>query len=584
MAGERRPSFRRDPIGAPFRLGAARRRDPTVRWAALTLLVVACSAAVSVVATMARTGGDGGQIVESPVAVGPWDIEWGGSMTLPAAEQARQMAALRDVTAAASALLGILGLLTVVGLWRQRLRLRRTEDAVHWSVGARRVQAAARLVGEGWRWGALALGASVAVAYGVREVLEATFPGTAELPAHVGGCLIVLTALAAALLRWEAGAGLKAARAGTRRPALLSSPAVVAALGFTVLTGVGLLGRHAPGGETSAPVEGRIVTGLSLSGVPERRRAEGLTTWLTRSDRAFGVASAGAVRGVGRSVDVWVDCGNCYEGGLPLPIRVVRAEVHAVASDTFPHLGLDVVGGRDFDESVDRRVPDVAIVSRAMAVRHFEDGEAVGRVIRVGESGWLTVVGVVSDAHDARDHAEYAVYLPLVGVAPAEVEVIASTGSPVAASLPEGADLGPTRSEDEVFAAHGWFAGLLGVLGATAYVLVVLGVWLAGRSEALAMAFDLSLRRAVGARRRDLHGHFARSSIKRLAIAFGIGGWLSLFLGAGLNGAYGSIPQIDGAVWLGAALPVALAYLVGTWPVFVRASRMPPATGLARGS
>jgi len=283
-------------------------------------------------------------------------------------------------------------------------------------------------------------------------------------------------------------------------------------------------------------------------------------------------------------VNVWVDCGDCYEGGLPVPIRVVRTEIHAVASDAFPHLGLTLLRGRDFDESVDVGRLRVAIVSRALAARHFEDGEALGRAIRVGDSPWLTVVGVVDDPPDARDHREYSVYLPLAQAAPSEIEIIAGPSPESMASAlrsaPEAAEIAPARGAAVVFAAHGWFRMVLGLLGGAAYALVFLGVWLGARNEARATTFELSLRKAVGARRRDLHARFVTATGKRLTVAFGLGVWLSLFLGAGLSDAYGAMPHLDGQVWLRVALLVAVAYLVGAWPAWLRASRTPPAVGL----
>jgi len=46
---------------------------------------------------------------------------------------------------------------------------------------------------------------------------------------------------------------------------------------------------------------------------------------------------------------------------------------------------------------------------------------------------------------------------------------------------------------------------------------------------------------------------YASFAARRILAALAAGAWLSLFLGAGLAEAYGSIPQIDWTVWGAAA-------------------------------
>lgn len=603
-----------DPLRGPFEAGAADRRGPHQILPLLTVLVPACVACVVLASAMVAGERTGVRLVEAPVSAGSWAIGWDEDVLPPTAEQEAQTSALRGVAAGSAWLLAILALVIAVGSWRQRLRLRRAEDYVHWAAGARRAQLAARLVGEGWRWGVVGLAATIAVAYLLPLGMERTFPGRADVPPGLAVALIVATAFAVVLLGWESRAGERAARASVRSRPVASSPTAVAAIGFTVLTGVGLLSEHAPGQGRDDAAEERLVTRASLEAIAAERRADVLAEWIARATgssasvvaagesrdadapgamsddadpsggRSLGVASAGATRGTGHLAKIWVECGRCFEGGLPLPIRTVRAEVQAVAADTFPHLGLELTDGRDFDDRTDRGAPAVAIVSGAMAGRYFERGQAIGRRIRIGDSDWLTVVGVVSDAVDVRDHSELAVYLPLPQAAPSEIEVFGVTSGEAMgawiASAPEGVVTDPPVTTAGVFAMHGWFARLLGVLGGCAYLLVLAGVWLGSRNEARATVFELSLRRALGARRRDLLSYFGASSGRRLSIALGAGAWLSLFLGAGLAEAYGSIPQIDGWVWLRSGALVSAAYLVGAWPPFARAARMPPVAGL----
>lgn len=531
------------------------------------------------------------RFVETPVAHGVWAVDWGDDVRLPTVEQAQQVEALRSVAGAAAGLVALLAAMVAVGLLRQRDRLRRSDTYVHWAVGARPVHLAVGVLASSWPWMVVVLLSGIVGGLLLPRILAGTFPGSVEIPQNLAASLVVATALLVVGVRWEGRAGRRSMRGEGRMGGVVSSPAAVAAVGFAALTGIGLLARHGPGVSTSPNVDGQpeLVGSVSLDHLPAEGRGRSLSEWSIRAagatddGRRAGIASAGAARGTGHRARIWVECGDCYEGGLPMPLKTVRAEVHAVASDTFPHLGLAVLDGRDFDDRRDVGVPDVAVVSRALAARHFERGEAVGRRIRVGASTWLTVVGVVSDPPDARDRSEYAVYLPVTQAAPTHVEILATTRAglePLLATAPEGIGRATIRTGAEVFAVHGWFGRLLQGVGIVAWLLVGLGVWLGSRSEARATAFELSLRRALGARRRDVHAHFLVSSGRRLALALGAGAWLSLFLGAGLEGAYGSIPNVDGVVWLRVGVVIASAWMVGAWPSFARARRLSPAVGL----
>lgn len=530
------------------------------------------------------------RFVEAPVTAGTWALDWGHGVRAPAVEQARQVAALRTVVGGAAALMALLAAMVAVGLLRQRDRLRRSEAYVHWAVGARPIHLVARLMASGWSWLVVLLLSGVVGGLGVPRLLSGTFPGSAEVPQNLAAALVLATGLLVVGVRWEGRAGRRSTRGAGWTGRIVSSPAAVAAVGFAALTGVGLLARHAPGVSPSADPQGRpqVVGTVSLAQLPAETRGRALSAWsgravAARPDARAGLASAGAARGTGYGAQVWVECGDCYEGGLPLPLKVVQAEIYAVAADTFPHLGLTLLEGRDFDDGLDVGTPDVAVVSRALAVRHFEGGEAVGRRVRVGTSAWLTVVGVVSDAPEARDSSEYAVYLPVTQAAPADVEILATSGDGLdswLAAAPEGAGAATIRTRAGVFAVHRWFAGVLEWVGLIACVLVGLGVWLGSRSEARATTFELSLRRALGARRRDIHIHFLVSSTRRLALSMAMGAWLSLFLGAALEDAYGSIPHVDGVVWLRVGALITVAWTVGAWPSFRRARRVSPVVGL----
>ncbi|NNF29145.1 MAG: hypothetical protein HKN73_18110 [Gemmatimonadetes bacterium] len=569
----------------PFRLGVSERAEGGRDWVVLAALVAVMVAGLVLAWSLAGASPSladaasveaATRLAESPLPAGPWRFEWDRSSRGPEVEQASQVDALRRVAAGLTVLFCLVALLLQIGLWRQRLRHRAGEGFVHWAVGSNRRQRLARAVGQAGPWLGVAGASAVMVAFGMPLAIEMSWPGSAEVAPPVATALVAAVAVLSLVLRWEStqGEGEEGQVAG-----IVSSPVAVAAVGFAVLSAVAILAGNVPASSSGDGGE-RLVSEVTLPVAAADERGALLERWASFSGGEFGLVSAGAVRGMGHSAGVQVECGRCYEGGLPMPLKVVRAEVHAVSADTFPLLRLSIVRGRDFAASDG----SVAIVSSALAARHFEDGEAIGRRVRIGDSPWLEVVGVVSDRPEARDHFEYEVYVPVGFAAPSGVEIVTG-GSPgtmgrARAAAPAQAVVGETMTMAEVFSGHRWFARLSRLVGLSTAFIVFWGVWVGGRNEAKRVVFELSLRRAVGASVRDLRGHLMASTLRSLVVVFLVGAWLSLFFGAGLNAAYGGIPSLDPRAWSIAGAVVGVAFVWSRMPVYRAAERLSPTEGL----
>ncbi len=560
------------------------RREPvlsTTLRAVAVLLAVGFVACAALAWTLLRSDTI---LAEAPAQLGTWAADVGPETEAGTVAQTRELLGLRRVGAGVAGLVSILGLLALAALLRQRSRLRRPLDRVHWAVGATRTHFAARALGEAWRpaavTGVLALVAGIVIG----PLIEGSFPDLARVPetGFLAGALLV--ALGTVLLHRASRAGDRARRPLGWVSRVLSAPASVGAVGFAALVTVALTGEAEALRGSEGHLDGVRVARLHLGAADPDARAARTAEWIRAGAGEVGIASTGTVRGAGSRIRIQVDCGRCSLGGLPLPIRSVSTEVHAVAPDTFVAMGLDLLQGRDFSPGDRGAAVTAAIVSRSMAVLHFQDGRAVGRRIRFPDSEWIEVVGVVEDRPDVREADEFALYLPILQARPEVVEVFGPAPGPVLDAADPGRAPGArvvdVRPAVEAFAAHRWFRGLLGLLRALALVLAGAGVWAGTRAEVAAEAPETALRRALGASPMRLWCHFGRFALRQCGGALLVGGWLAVALAVELERSYGRLPLLDWRIWAGAAAPVVLLFILGAVPPFRAALRGPPAAAL----
>lgn len=575
-------------MSADFRVVAAaasRRRHTAPAAAAVTALLVVSFILTAVLAiTVIRSSW-----AEAPFVAGSWAVELGRGVTPGAEAVEDQIVAMQRITAATASLVALLALVSLTGLFRQRSRLRRAADRIHWAVGASRGDFGARWVGEGWRTGALAGSVSLGAGLALPAVLAATFPGTADTPPSLFWTSFLLVLLGSVLLHRSKGVGIRAARsADGGLGSLLSLPGVVAAPAFASLVLVGLLRTDGGGPRGPESIDRNDLAARAFfDGAPPPLRGEALGRWVDEIQGSVGIASAGTLRGVGRRASVLVDCGRCSLGGLPLPMRTVRAELHALAPDTFTHLGVGLLEGRDFRAEDAGNEVTAVIVSRSMAIRHFEDGEAVGRRVRLGEGGWVEVVGVVEDRWDIRDPDEFALYVPLLQARPDAVELFESGGrgglARALSAVPSEVRVEEPRPVLASFAAGRWFGTVLTVLAILAVGVAVSGIWMGARAEMQARIGELGLRRAVGARPRHLWRYWMTFVARHFGGAVLVGAWLAIALAVELERSFGMPPVLDARIWAAAALPLLGAFLAGALPPFLQARRGAPAGRIEGG-
>jgi len=573
------------PIRILLRLGADRRASLGPTWPLLALFLVTTASGVALAAVLAPSSPLAATLTETPVPSGGWALPWSHRMEAPEVEQLQRLDAWRTTAAGGTALLALLALALVVAVWLERVRTLQEEMAVHRAVGARPGQVVLRLVGEMLPWAVAGVGVSGLVAWTLPAALGWHFPGVVEGPMPVGASLTLAAGILVALLHHERRWVFRSRSRPGILARLLTSPVSVAGLACAVLTSTGLVVLHGSAAPASAGVQAWTVPARLSAPDPEARvLAAGLWTGAEQAPWPRGLASAGTVGGTGHRDLVWVDCGRCFEGAMFVPFRTVEAEVHAVSADTFQALGLPVEAGRGVDPEADVGALSVAWVGRSLATRHFEGGQAVGRRIRIGYSNWIEVVGVVPDRPDGVGPGAWEVFVPLAQAGPSEVEAV-TTGPAAAQDLAgyQGPDvrIGAARSPREARPVNRWGRLLLVGLGAAATGLFGLGVGRTERSRQRRTRLEVGLRKALGARRRALAAFWLGSLLRRVGLAALLGGWLSLFVGAALQQADGSIPSFDLRVWGAVALLMALSAAVGSWPSFARAAAATPHHALA---
>ncbi|MBA3258152.1 MAG: ABC transporter permease [Gemmatimonadales bacterium] len=381
--------------------------------------------------------------------------------------------------------------------------------------------------------------------------------------------------------------------------ALPTTPVVFQiAAGFIVLSaGAMLTGRAGelltPGASAAA---GGSIAAVSVDAGTARERSASYDRLLEGLEVAgldtVSVTSPGTLAGLGYVATVVTDCGRCTEGGLWLPIRLKPATHHVVSSDTFRLIGLPLLAGRGITPADDWNAPRVAVVSRSLAGREFQNGQPIGRRIHTGDDDpeGSTVVGVVEDRSPTglggTVQPRYAVYVSVLQHPPRAADLLVRDPADPAildrlirSLLPHGSRGYAPQSEQGVreadvasvlwfgrrFEVQGWATIGLAALG----ILAFMGLWV--RS----LEGEIGIRRSVGARRGRIFlwmvGHALGIALKGVAAGL----WFGIALWRALPTAVAGAASWD----VSQALPYAFAIVLGvTCSVLLpawRASRAP---------
>ncbi|HXY70726.1 MAG TPA: FtsX-like permease family protein [Gemmatimonadales bacterium] len=594
-------------------------------WGTAVLLAAAAAAALAVLLPAAGVVGTGpgwpSRLHVSPAGGLDLEVIWGAMVRSPDAIRAAAVSGLSHLLLGVAA--GVLAVtwLTQLALSTARATARGPEVTVRRAVGATRLVLLASFLLEG------AFIAVVALAVGGASGLVAARVAVCAWPGSVGAGApgLGLVAAAAVVLGLGVGAllplvfarpGASLVRAEEASLALVV-PAVQIGVSLTVLVAGSLLGARAraqgtagggaPAGEVYAIVTRDSTPGQRASAYASLLRELGAESSVATAS----LASRGSALGLGPVDVVGTDCGACMWGGLPLPWHSFFAVHELVSADSFRSLGLRLVAGRAIAATDDWGAPRVAVVSRSLATLHFEAKGAVGRSILVGHgsAALYTVVGVVEDRPGSGFGAGLeppdVVYLSVLQHPAAAVELLVRPRAPAGRAAEGGQGVGPGAvveravrgalgprlaglthvSEAGMLAAEAaplaWFGGMFGASGAALVAIATLGVFATMWLWVGSLLRELGVRRAVGARRRDLFGFVM---LRAGAVAAGgivFGTWLGMMVWDALTTVVAGLPAWDAHAVLRSGALLGAATLAGALVPAWRAARRTPAALIA---
>ena len=530
-----------------------------------------------------------GRLALIPLRGGDLGLVWRAGVRPPAATQQEAVDALGGLLLGSS--LGTLAVaaVTILILSLVRESERAPEVAVRRAVGAGRRVLFGSAALEGW----LVALAGVVAGGLAGAIVAASMP---DWPGTLGPGTPVVGGVAAAALVAIVLAGVsfpvlfprrRIGEAEPHAPTPLIPSAIQIGASLVALTMGALLARHAAGvvaAGTDAPADGAVYSITLPDTAPAdraRRYAALLHALDADGDGQASLTSPGALLGLGPVGTVTTDCGRCSEGGLPLRWRVKPATHQFVSADTFQMLGVRVVEGRGITSGDAWGTPRVAVINRSLAAREFQDGQAIGRGIRVVDDGdlWSTVVGVVDDplavGFGGAIQPKYSVYLSVLQHPPATVDLLTSARALDPAATPLSALVGGQT------APLRWFAAQFGLQGWAMLAIAALGSLAVSRLWVTSLLGELGVRRALGARRRQIVAYvlLRAAAVSAAGIAGGV--WFGEAIWSVLADLVPGLDPWDGLLVLRFGLVLLLSTLLGALQPALRASRATPASLLS---
>lgn len=279
---------------------------------------------------------------------------------------------------------------------------------------------------------------------------------------------------------------------------------------------------------------------------------------------------------------------------------VPAAHLSAVTPGFFDVVGVPLRRGRDFGAQDTESSLPVAIANESFVRRHFPDGEAIGKRVRVGnttsERPWLTIVGVAPDLYmdGVENEDPEGIYVPVSQNSRRFLTILArGAGDPLSLSSPVRDAVARVDSDVPIYFVEGlaariarstWFFSVFGsifmIMGAVALFLAGIGLYGVMSFAVSRRTREMGVRMALGATGRDV----LRLVLRQGAVQLALGLVLGLAMAAGLSQLLADVlyrvtprdPLIFGSIVLVLSGIGALA----SWVPAQRATRVDPMVAL----
>jgi predicted permease len=390
----------------------------------------------------------------------------------------------------------------------------------------------------------------------------------------------------------------------------LGSALVVAELGLSLvlLVGATLLARsfvHRYDTGAGFDTKGVLTARLTLSGVAyadPAKRAAWLEELVRRVRARPSVEDAGVANGLPFPDPLyggWWSRVLEAEGRPAEPERRPSATYATATAGYLRALGLPSVEGRLFSAEEEAEGRAVVLVSDGLA-RRLWNGSAVGRRLRLGNGGWLEVVGVVRETKDAGDvlgvgaRPSGQVYVPYRLDPWTAVSIVVRTqGDPrrLAPALREdlraldpSLPLHSVFTLDDVRSRAVWvprlWSRMLAAVAVFALLLSALGVYGVVSYAVSQRTHELGVRVAVGAERGDVLRLVLGQGLRLALGAAAVGLMGSYALSGTLSGLLYGVDPLDPLTLIGCTGFLAFVALAASYGPAWRATRVDPLTAL----
>ena len=282
------------------------------------------------------------------------------------------------------------------------------------------------------------------------------------------------------------------------------------------------------------------------------------------------------------------------------PNRVGEADYRVATEGYFPAMNIPLLRGRLFDRRDAAGAPHVAVISQSLARSRWPDEDPIGKLIQFGNMDGnlrpFTIVGIVGDVRDvglesAPRPTFYGYALQRSGAASRMTYVLQGTSSPavIASAQRLVRELAPDvpprfRTLEEIFAAsmadRRFSLLLLGVIGATALLLAVSGIYSVMAYAVAQRTREFGIRMALGADRRDIVRMMLAGGLRLTAIGLSLGVIVALALTRLLAGMLFGVSPLDATTFLLVCTLLAGAAALASYLPARRATRVDPTIAL----